>query len=138
LPISPQKRMGDRGQNVSRETLQRAGRTNFTPEEGASTLVRIANPLYKTDWRRVTHIRAGETGANLTAKGGKAQMADMDIQIKGGTVVDGTRVPRFRGDVWITDGKIVQIGGRAPGFARKIIDADGLIVAPGFVALQPH
>jgi N-acyl-D-amino-acid deacylase len=65
-------------------------------------------------------------------------VADMDIQIKGGTVVDGTRVPRFRGDVWIKDGKIAQIGGRAPGFARKVIDADGLIVAPGFVDLHTH
>ena len=53
-------------------------------------------------------------------------MGDFDIQIKGGTVVDGTRVPRYRADVWIKDGKIAQIGGRAPGFANKVIDADGL------------
>jgi N-acyl-D-aspartate/D-glutamate deacylase len=65
-------------------------------------------------------------------------MAEFDLHIKGGTVVDGTRVPRFRGDVWIADGKIAQIGGRAPGFAKKVIDADGLIVAPGFVDLHTH
>jgi len=65
-------------------------------------------------------------------------MADMDILIKGGTVVDGTRVPRYRADVWIKDGKIAQIGGRAHGFAEKTIDADGLIVAPGFVDLHTH
>jgi len=65
-------------------------------------------------------------------------MAEFDLHIKGGTVVDGTRVPRFRGDVWIKDGKIAQIGGRAPGFAKKVIDADGLIVAPGFVDLHTH
>jgi N-acyl-D-amino-acid deacylase len=64
-------------------------------------------------------------------------MADMDILIKGGTVVDGTRVPRYRADVWIKDGKIAQIGGRG-GFAKKTIDADGLIVAPGFVDLHTH
>ena len=46
-------------------------------------------------------------------------MADFDIHIKGGTVVDGTRVPRYRADVWIKDGKIAQIGGRAPGFANE-------------------
>ena len=65
-------------------------------------------------------------------------MADYDIQIKGGTIVDGTRVPRYRGDVWIKDGKVAQLGGRAPGFAKKVIDADGLIVAPGFVDLHTH
>jgi N-acyl-D-amino-acid deacylase len=65
-------------------------------------------------------------------------MADFDIHIKGGTVVDGTRVPRYRADVWIRDGKIAQIGGRAPGFAKKTIDADGLIVAPGFIDLHTH
>jgi N-acyl-D-aspartate/D-glutamate deacylase len=65
-------------------------------------------------------------------------MAEYDLRIKGGTVVDGTRVPRFRGDVWIKDGKIAQIGGRAPGFAKKTIDADELIVAPGFVDLHTH
>ena len=45
-------------------------------------------------------------------------MSDADIHIKGGTIVDGTRVPRYQGDVWIKDGKIAQIGGRADGVVR--------------------
>src|SRR5438105_4311388 len=65
-------------------------------------------------------------------------MADYDIHIKNGTVVDGTRVPRYRADVWIRDGKIAQIGGLEPGFAKKVIDANGLVVAPGFVDLHTH
>src|SRR5438445_1427747 len=65
-------------------------------------------------------------------------MADLDLQIKGGTIVDGVLCPRYRADVVIGDGKIAQIGGRAPGFAKKVIDADGLIVAPGFVDLHTH
>jgi N-acyl-D-amino-acid deacylase len=65
-------------------------------------------------------------------------MAEYDIHIKGGTVVDGTRAPRYRGDVWIRDGKVAQIGGRSPGAARKTIAADGLIVAPGFIDLHTH
>ncbi len=65
-------------------------------------------------------------------------MATYDIQLKGGTVVDGTRVPRYRADVWIKDGTVAQIGGRAPGSAKQVIDADGLIVAPGFVDLHTH
>ena len=54
-------------------------------------------------------------------------MADLDLHIKGGTVVDGTRAPRRQADVWIKDGKIAQIGGQAPGFAQKVIDAEGLL-----------
>ena len=65
-------------------------------------------------------------------------MPEFDIHIKGGTIVDGTRVPRYQGDLWIKDGKIAQIGGRAVGSAKKTIDAGGLIVAPGFVDLHTH
>ena len=65
-------------------------------------------------------------------------MTECDVHIKGGMVVDGTRVPRFQADVWIKDGKIAQIGGRAAGGAKKVINADGLIVAPGFVDLHTH
>ena len=65
-------------------------------------------------------------------------MASYDIHIKGGTIVDGTRVPRFRGDLWIKDGKVAQVGGRAQGSADRTIDADGLIVAPGFIDLHTH
>ena len=65
-------------------------------------------------------------------------MADYDIHITGGTIVDGTGVPRRRGDVWIKDGKIAQIGGRVNGVAERIIDATGKIVAPGFVDCHTH
>jgi N-acyl-D-aspartate/D-glutamate deacylase len=65
-------------------------------------------------------------------------MADYDLLIKGGTVVDGTRVPRYRADVWIHERRVAQIGGRARGSAENVIDAEGLIVAPGFVDLHTH
>ncbi len=65
-------------------------------------------------------------------------MTQADIHIKGGTIIDGMRTPRYRADVWIKDGKILQIGGASPGPARQTIDADGLIVAPGFVDLHTH
>ena len=57
-------------------------------------------------------------------------MASYDMQIKGGTIVDGTRVPRYRGDVWIKDGRIAQLGGRAPGSAEEVVDIFGARVAP--------
>ena len=61
-----------------------------------------------------------------------------DVQIREGTIVDGTRVPRYKGDVFIRDGKIVQLGGRPQGSAKQTIDAEGHIVAPGFVDLHTH
>jgi N-acyl-D-aspartate/D-glutamate deacylase len=65
-------------------------------------------------------------------------MMEFDMRVRGGTIVDGTRVPRFRGDLWIKDGRIAQIGGRPRGVADRVIDAEGLIVAPGFVDAHTH
>ena len=63
---------------------------------------------------------------------------DFDLVIRGGTVVDGTRVPRYRADVGIRDGRIAQIGAIALGSGQKEVDAGGHIVAPGFVDLHTH
>ena len=58
-----------------------------------------------------------------------------DLLIKNGTIVDGTGAPRFQGDVAIANGKIAEVGKIKDGAAR-VIDADGLVVAPGFI--DPH
>ncbi len=65
-------------------------------------------------------------------------MSDFDIIIKGGTIVDGTRTPRYVSDVAVKDGKIAQIGGLRNSTADKVLDAKGRIVAPGFVDLHTH
>jgi N-acyl-D-aspartate/D-glutamate deacylase len=65
-------------------------------------------------------------------------MAMFDTIIKGGTIVDGTRVPRYKADLAIKNGKIVQIGRLKSSDATKVIDASGLIVAPGFIDLHTH
>ena len=65
-------------------------------------------------------------------------MAHYDIIIRGGTVVDGTRTPRYMSDIAIRDGKIARIGGLNGGTADKVLDAKGRIVAPGFVDLHTH
>jgi len=65
-------------------------------------------------------------------------MAEYDLIIRGGTVVDGTRLPRFRADVGIKNGKIIKIGRIGKATATRELDAKGYIVAPGFVDLHTH
>src|SRR5262249_449692 len=58
-----------------------------------------------------------------------------DLLIKNGTVVDGTGAPSRRADLPVKDGKVVEVG-KVSGSASKVIEADGLVVAPGFI--DPH
>ena len=60
-----------------------------------------------------------------------------DTVIRGGTVIDGTGAAPFTGDVAIRDGVIAHVGGKA-GPARREVDADGLLVTPGWVDVHTH
>ena len=60
-----------------------------------------------------------------------------DTVIRGGTIVDGSGKPGYTGDVALEDGKIAQVGGKA-GPGKREIDADGLLVTPGWVDVHTH
>ncbi len=64
-------------------------------------------------------------------------MAQHDIVIRGGTVVDGTGAPAHTADIAIRDGVIVEVG-HVAGDAARTIDADGALVTPGFVDVHAH
>ncbi|EUA29374.1 amidohydrolase family protein [Mycobacterium intracellulare] len=67
-----------------------------------------------------------------------------DLKITGGTIVDGTGAERYRADIGIKDGKIVDVvrrsadGPEMGGEAAETIDASGHVVAPGFVDIHTH
>ena len=61
-----------------------------------------------------------------------------DIVIKNGTIIDGTRSPRFRADLGIQKDRITQIGDLKDAEASRSIDATAKIVAPGFVDVHNH
>jgi N-acyl-D-aspartate/D-glutamate deacylase len=60
----------------------------------------------------------------------------LDIIIRNGTIVDGTGMPAYRGDIGIADGRLARVGGHLEAEARREIDATGRVVAPGFI--DPH
>jgi N-acyl-D-amino-acid deacylase len=61
-----------------------------------------------------------------------------DVIIKNGKIIDGTGNPWFYGDIAVKDGKILAVGKLSGWRAGKIIDATGLIVAPGFIDVHTH
>ena len=60
-----------------------------------------------------------------------------DLLVKNGRIIDGSGRPAFNGDVAVAHGKIVELG-RLDGPARRVIEADGRVVAPGFVDNHCH
>src|SRR5271165_6158642 len=61
-----------------------------------------------------------------------------DILILGGTLIDGSGRPGEVGDVAVRDDRIAALGPSLPEGAAKVIDAEGLTVAPGFIDIKTH
>ena len=61
-----------------------------------------------------------------------------DLVIRGGRIVDGTGDPWFRADIAIRGDTIVRVAPAIREPARRVIDAGGLVVAPGFIDIHSH
>ena len=61
----------------------------------------------------------------------------LDLLVKNGRIIDGSGAPSFYGDVAVQNGKIVEVG-KLSGDAKRTIDADGLVVSPGFIDNHCH
>src|SRR5689334_13135845 len=60
-----------------------------------------------------------------------------DLLIKNGRVMDGTGAPAYNADVGVRDGRIADIG-KLGGSAQRTIDAQGQVIAPGFIDSHTH
>src|SRR5688500_11531101 len=64
--------------------------------------------------------------------------AAASLLIKNASVVDGSGRPAFGGDVRINDGKIIKIGRLSPKSGEEVFDAQGFVLAPGFIDIHNH
>src|SRR5215510_4134498 len=62
----------------------------------------------------------------------------LDVLVRGGTVVDGTGAPARRADVAVEGDRIREVGLLPGAEAARVIDATGLMVAPGFIDMHSH
>ena len=60
-----------------------------------------------------------------------------DLIIRNGRIIDGSGIPGFHGDVAISAGKIMEVG-HVSGDAAQVLDAKGMVIAPGFVDNHTH
>ncbi|MFM8272467.1 MAG: N-acyl-D-amino-acid deacylase family protein, partial [Gemmata sp.] len=75
---------------------------------------------------------------SLLAPPARAAEPEYDLLITNGRIVDGTGNPWAHGDVAIRGDKIVSAGRVPEGKAKRVIDAKGLVVAPGFIDIHSH
>jgi len=91
--------------------------------------------MTRSPWRaaRLTGVAVAALAAVLSA-----QAPAFDVILRHGTIVDGSGLPRYRADVGIADGALARIGDLSGAHAAVELDADGLIVAPGFINIHSH
>ena len=65
-------------------------------------------------------------------------MAEFDIVIHGGQIIDGTGNPWFYADIGIRNGKIAAVGKISPEAGERAVSAKGFVVSPGYIDMHTH
>ena len=95
--------------------------------------LRILHLVGLTTLGLAAFVLAGWFGPRTTA-----QSPRYDLLIVNGRILDGSGGPWFQGSVAVKDGRIADVGRLPEATAREVIDAKGLVVAPGFIDLHTH
>src|SRR5260370_42422708 len=69
---------------------------------------------------------------------GRTAMANHDLVLRGGRVIDGTGAAGFSADIAIDSQRIAAVEGLPRGRGRRELDVEGLVVAPGFIDVRTH
>jgi dihydroorotase/N-acyl-D-amino-acid deacylase len=92
----------------------------------------------KNAWRLATVCLALELLLGVPVSREAAQESQYDLLIVHGRVLDGSGSPAIEASVAVKEGKIAEIGPLDKATAKQVIDATGLVVAPGFIDLHSH
>jgi N-acyl-D-amino-acid deacylase len=111
------------------------------PEAAWREVIDLA-PAGLTEITRLAVSPAGDRLALVAVPAGRRAPADrepvFDLIVSGGTVVDGSGAPGRSVDVGIRNGRIAAVGRLPRERAREVLDATGLVVAPGFIDVHTH
>jgi len=80
----------------------------------------------------------GQAGRSCEFAGVASGAMGPDFLLRNGVLIDGTGAPRRTADIRVREGKIEEIGTLCPAEGEAVLDADGLIVAPGFIDTHSH
>jgi N-acyl-D-amino-acid deacylase len=83
-------------------------------------------------------LRDADVHVSIVGQASKGEQTMHDLVIRGGTVIDGTGAPARTADITVDRGQISGVGSFAGASAQRTVDADGLLVTPGWVDIHTH